>query len=77
MRGSGGGAGVPDEATGEDQEGTYFPTPNPASLFAHTTLTLYFVYRKLAEFGARKSAKKVAVRESFSWIFGRTIEGKF
>ena len=30
--------------------------------------------RKLAEFGARKTAKKAPVPESFSWIFGRTVE---
>jgi acyl-[acyl-carrier-protein] desaturase len=33
--------------------------------------------RKLAEFGARKAAKKTPVAESFSWIFGRTVEGRF
>ena len=33
--------------------------------------------RKLAEFGARKTAKKAPVPESFSWIFGRTVEGRF
>jgi len=33
--------------------------------------------RKLAEFGARKTAKKAPVAESFSWIFGRTVEGRF
>ena len=33
--------------------------------------------RKLAEFAARKSAKKAPVSESFSWIFGRTVEGRF
>ena len=33
--------------------------------------------RKLAEFGARKSAKKEPVAESFSWIFGRSVQGRF
>ena len=33
--------------------------------------------RRLTEFAAKKAAKKESVKESFSWIFGREIEGKF
>ena len=33
--------------------------------------------RRLAEFAARKQAKKTPVKESFSWIFGREVEGRF
>ena len=33
--------------------------------------------RRLAEFAARKQAKKAPVKESFSWIFGREVEGRF
>ena len=33
--------------------------------------------RRLAEFAARKQAKKAPVKESFSWIVGREVEGRF
>ena len=29
--------------------------------------------RRLADFGAKKAAKKEKVDESFSWIFGRKV----
>ena len=33
--------------------------------------------RKLAAFGKRKKEKTPPVKESFSWIFGREVEGYF